>query len=88
MPRLTVEIPIVVGELPGGAEVDEADHSRLGGDEDVRRVRVGVEEAVAENHLEEHLAGGFDQGDRVDAHGGDGAARVGRNVPVMAQDAH
>ena len=40
---------VVVGELPGLAEVDEAERTRLE-DEDVRRVRVGMEEAVPEDH--------------------------------------
>ena len=53
---------VVVGELPREAEVDEPD--QVGpDDEDVRRVRVAVEEPVPEDHrhprLRDHLGQAF-----------------------------
>ena len=41
---------VVFRERPDRAEVDETDRARFGRDEDVRGVRVAVEEAVPEDH--------------------------------------
>ena len=46
---------VVVAELADGAEVDEPDRARLLQHEDVRRVRVAVEEPVPEDHRHPRL---------------------------------
>ena len=46
---------VLVGQLPDHAEVDEADLLRRLEHDDVRRVRVGVEEPVAEDHVHPRL---------------------------------
>ena len=46
---------VLVGQLPDLAEVDDPDVLRVADHEDVRRVRVAVEEAVAEDHRHPRL---------------------------------